>query len=197
MSKKHSTFDITNDQICSIIERAEAGNYDQSLSLRQFLEQEWDKVEKIEEQKIKNGGVIVADKNGVIWGVGWNEFEAWADFVECKNDEYNDYPKYWGDSDIKAIPATYELIKRVWARGGNCGFVMKDNFACIKPTKSLMQPEQFRKALSELELTRAEFANLAFVNPDTVQRWFDGTRAVPGLVVAFIQMLHKQRLTSP
>jgi DNA-binding transcriptional regulator YiaG len=60
-----------------------------------------------------------------------------------------------------------------------------------------MTPDQFRAALAELQLTQAGFARLAMVGARTVRRWCDGTRAVPGPVVALLQVMDKQRLTAP
>jgi DNA-binding transcriptional regulator YiaG len=52
-----------------------------------------------------------------------------------------------------------------------------------------MTPDQFRAALADLGLSQAGFARLAQVNPRTVRRWCDGTRAVPGPVVALLGVL--------
>ena len=60
-----------------------------------------------------------------------------------------------------------------------------------------MTPDQFRAALADLQLTQAGFARLAMVDARTVRRWCDGTRAVPGPVVALLWIMDKQRLTSP
>jgi DNA-binding transcriptional regulator YiaG len=60
-----------------------------------------------------------------------------------------------------------------------------------------MTPDQFRAALADLGLSQADFARLAMVDARTVRRWCDGTRAVPGPVVALLGMMDKQRLTSP
>jgi DNA-binding transcriptional regulator YiaG len=54
-----------------------------------------------------------------------------------------------------------------------------------------MTPEQFRAALADLGLSQAGFAHLAMVNARTVRRWCDGTRAVPGPVVALLGMMVK------
>ena len=60
-----------------------------------------------------------------------------------------------------------------------------------------MTPSDFRAALADLQLSQAGFARLAMVDARTVRRWCDGTRAVPGPVVALLGMMDKQRLTSP
>jgi DNA-binding transcriptional regulator YiaG len=60
-----------------------------------------------------------------------------------------------------------------------------------------MTSDQFRAALADLGLSQAGFARLAMVDARTVRRWCDGTRAVPGPVVALLGMMDKQRLTSP
>jgi DNA-binding transcriptional regulator YiaG len=52
-----------------------------------------------------------------------------------------------------------------------------------------MTPDQFRAALASLELSQAGFARLAMVDARTVRRWCDGTRAVPGPVVALLRMM--------
>jgi DNA-binding transcriptional regulator YiaG len=59
-----------------------------------------------------------------------------------------------------------------------------------------MTPDQFRAALADLGLSQAGFARIAQVNPRTVRRWCDGTRAVPGPVVALLVMMaqHRQAL---
>ena len=59
-----------------------------------------------------------------------------------------------------------------------------------------MTPSDFRAALADLGLSQAGFARIAQVNPRTVRRWGDGTRAVPGPVVALMKMMaqHKQTL---
>jgi DNA-binding transcriptional regulator YiaG len=54
-----------------------------------------------------------------------------------------------------------------------------------------MIPDQFRAALAELQLSQAAFARLAMVDARTVRRWCDGTRAVPGPVVALLQIMNK------
>ncbi len=58
-----------------------------------------------------------------------------------------------------------------------------------------MTPDQFRAALADLGLSHSGFARLAMVDVRTVRRWCDGTRAVPGPVVALLGMMNKQRLT--
>ena len=60
-----------------------------------------------------------------------------------------------------------------------------------------MTPDQFRDALAHMGYSQAGFARLAMVDARTVRRWCDGTRAVPGPVVALLQIMDKQRLTSP
>ena len=59
-----------------------------------------------------------------------------------------------------------------------------------------MTPDQFRAALANLQLSQAGFARLAMVDARTVRRWCDGTRAVPGPVVALLGMMaqHRQAL---
>ncbi len=52
-----------------------------------------------------------------------------------------------------------------------------------------MTPDQLRAALAELKETQAGFARLAMVDARTVRRWCDGTRAIPGPVVALIDAL--------
>ena len=52
-----------------------------------------------------------------------------------------------------------------------------------------MTPDQFRAALADLGLSQAGFARLALVDARTVRRWCDGTRAVPGPVVALLALL--------
>jgi DNA-binding transcriptional regulator YiaG len=54
-----------------------------------------------------------------------------------------------------------------------------------------MTPDQFRVALADLGLSQAGFARLAMVDARTVRRWCDGTRAVPGPVVALLGMMAK------
>ena len=51
-----------------------------------------------------------------------------------------------------------------------------------------MTPDQFRAALADLHLSQAGFARVAMVDARTVRRWCDGTRAVPGPVVALLRM---------
>ena len=54
-----------------------------------------------------------------------------------------------------------------------------------------MTPDQFRAALAGLKLSQAGFARLAMVDARTVRRWCDGTRAVPGPVVALLDIMVK------
>jgi hypothetical protein len=51
-----------------------------------------------------------------------------------------------------------------------------------------MTPDQFRTALADLGLSQVGFARLAMVDARTVRRWCDGTRAVPGPVVALLRL---------
>jgi hypothetical protein len=61
-----------------------------------------------------------------------------------------------------------------------------------------MTHDQFRAALADLGLTQAGFARLAMVDARTVRRWCDGTRAVPGPVVALLGTLKWQPIeTAP
>jgi DNA-binding transcriptional regulator YiaG len=52
-----------------------------------------------------------------------------------------------------------------------------------------MTPDQFRAALADLGLSQVGFARLAMVDARTVRRWCDGTRAVPGPVVALLRVM--------
>jgi hypothetical protein len=52
-----------------------------------------------------------------------------------------------------------------------------------------MTPDQFRAALADLSLSHSGFARMAMVDARTVRRWCDGTRAVPGPVVALLRMM--------
>jgi DNA-binding transcriptional regulator YiaG len=52
-----------------------------------------------------------------------------------------------------------------------------------------MTPDQFRATLADLGLTQVGFARIAFVDARTVRRWCDGTRAVPGPVVALLRFM--------
>jgi DNA-binding transcriptional regulator YiaG len=54
-----------------------------------------------------------------------------------------------------------------------------------------MTPDQFRAALADLGYSQAAFARLAMVDARTVRRWCDGTRAVPGPVVALLGIMNK------
>jgi len=56
-----------------------------------------------------------------------------------------------------------------------------------------MTPDQFRAALADLGLSQAGFARLALVDARTVRRWCDGTRAVPGPVVALLGMMSERK----
>jgi DNA-binding transcriptional regulator YiaG len=56
-----------------------------------------------------------------------------------------------------------------------------------------MTPDQFRAALADLRLSQAGFARLALVDARTVRRWCDGTRAVPGPVVALLGMMSERK----
>jgi hypothetical protein len=61
-----------------------------------------------------------------------------------------------------------------------------------------MTPDQFRAALADLGLSQVGFARLALVDARTVRRWCDGTRAVPGPVVALLGMMTWQPIeTAP
>jgi DNA-binding transcriptional regulator YiaG len=52
-----------------------------------------------------------------------------------------------------------------------------------------MTPDQFRAALADLGFSHSGFARLAMVDARTVRRWCDGTRAVPGPVVALLRVM--------
>ena len=52
-----------------------------------------------------------------------------------------------------------------------------------------MTPDQFRAALAGLGLTQAGFARIALVDARTVRRWCEGSRAVPGPVVALLRLM--------
>ena len=52
-----------------------------------------------------------------------------------------------------------------------------------------MNADQFRAALAELGLSQVGFARFAMVDARTVRRWCDGTRAVPGPVVALLSFM--------
>jgi DNA-binding transcriptional regulator YiaG len=52
-----------------------------------------------------------------------------------------------------------------------------------------MTPSDFRATLADLGLSQAGFARLALVDARTVRRWCDGTRAVPGPVVALLRVM--------
>jgi DNA-binding transcriptional regulator YiaG len=52
-----------------------------------------------------------------------------------------------------------------------------------------MTADQFRAALADLHLSKVGFARLAMVDARTVRRWCDGTRAVPGPVVALLMFM--------
>ena len=56
--------------------------------------------------------------------------------------------------------------------------------------------QAFRAALADLGLSQVGFARLALVDARTVRRWCDGTRAVPGPVVALLRLMaqHRQAL---
>jgi DNA-binding transcriptional regulator YiaG len=67
----------------------------------------------------------------------------------------------------------------------------------VREAYEIMTPSDFRAALADLGLSQAGFARFAMVDARTVRRWCDGTRAVPGPVVALLGMMDKQRLTAP
>ena len=52
-----------------------------------------------------------------------------------------------------------------------------------------MTSDQFRAALADLRLSQVGFARVALVDARTVRRWCDGSRAVPGPVVALLRFL--------
>ena len=52
-----------------------------------------------------------------------------------------------------------------------------------------MTPNQFRAALADLGLSQAGFARLSLVDARTVRRWCEGSRAIPGPVVALLALL--------
>jgi DNA-binding transcriptional regulator YiaG len=56
-----------------------------------------------------------------------------------------------------------------------------------------MTPDQFRAALADLGLSQTGFARQAMVAPRTVRHWCAGTRAIPGPVIALLQMMAKAR----
>jgi DNA-binding transcriptional regulator YiaG len=59
----------------------------------------------------------------------------------------------------------------------------------MRKAYEIMTPDQFRAALADLRYSQAAFARLAMVDARTVRRWCDGTRAVPGPVVALLGMM--------
>ena len=59
-----------------------------------------------------------------------------------------------------------------------------------------MTPDQFRAALADLQLSQVGFARLALVDARTIRRWCDGTRAVPGPVVALLSLMAEQSKNS-
>ena len=59
-----------------------------------------------------------------------------------------------------------------------------------------MTPDQFRAALADLGLSQVGFARIALVDARTVRRWCDGTRAVPGPVVALLGMMNREAAKS-
>jgi DNA-binding transcriptional regulator YiaG len=52
-----------------------------------------------------------------------------------------------------------------------------------------MTADQFRAALAGLGMTQSGFARVALVDARTVRRWCEGTREVPGPVVALLRLL--------
>jgi DNA-binding transcriptional regulator YiaG len=60
-----------------------------------------------------------------------------------------------------------------------------------------MTHDQFRAALADLRYSQAAFARLAMVDARTVRRWCDGTRTVPGPVVALLRMIERQGFWAP
>ena len=52
-----------------------------------------------------------------------------------------------------------------------------------------MNADQFRAALADLGLSQVGFARLALVDARSVRRWCDGSRAVPGPVVALLAFM--------
>lgn len=52
-----------------------------------------------------------------------------------------------------------------------------------------MNADQFRAALAALGLSQVGFARIALVDARTVRRWCDGSRAIPGPVVALLGMM--------
>ena len=52
-----------------------------------------------------------------------------------------------------------------------------------------MTPDQFRAALADLGLSQVGFARIALVDARTVRRWCEGSRAIPGPVVALLALL--------
>jgi DNA-binding transcriptional regulator YiaG len=52
-----------------------------------------------------------------------------------------------------------------------------------------MTADEFRAALAGLGLSQSGFARVALVDARTVRRWCEGSRAVPGPVVALVRLL--------
>jgi DNA-binding transcriptional regulator YiaG len=50
-------------------------------------------------------------------------------------------------------------------------------------------PADFRSALADLGYTQVGFARIARVDPRTVRKWASGESAVPGPVVALLELL--------
>ena len=52
-----------------------------------------------------------------------------------------------------------------------------------------MNADQFRAALADLGLSQVGFARIALVDARTVRRWCEGSRAIPGPVVALLGVM--------
>ena len=57
-----------------------------------------------------------------------------------------------------------------------------------------MTPDAFRAALADLGLTQVGFARVAMVDARTVRRWCEGTRPVPGPVVALLALMRDRQI---
>jgi DNA-binding transcriptional regulator YiaG len=82
------------------------------------------------------------------------------------------------------------LTPKIWMTR-NCGRCCASGLKLATNAPEPMTPDQFRASLADLGYSQAGFARLAMVDARTVRRWCDGTRAVPGPVVALLGMMVK------
>ena len=51
-----------------------------------------------------------------------------------------------------------------------------------------MTAEQFKQRLRDIHVSQSGFAKLVYVHPNTVSKWATGQAAIPGPVIAYLDL---------